>query len=558
MHKRTGIIAALALIVALAALLMPVARMMDEMRNAALDEKQRGVMDALLVHQAHMNEAPGENVLAMIDIEDAWDIEDTREESEYPLVTSMHNGESALGFDVESRTFYCTIGLDGEDWPELSLTAKGAEGVRVAWIDDYTYDWRTDAVAEGYGYELIAYTDTAYEYIYIVFTGLPIVTLHAHDEIDAAYGPACVTVSGAGYEAVNSAALVHTRSGGFYPGIDKFSYRVEFHQLGQNGKAETAQRSVLGIAADSDWLLLSNAQDTTAVRNELCWDLWRKWNEGKDNYAVLDTRMVEVFVGDEYKGLYQLCQRIDVEKELLRMGGNPNTDAVVRLIRPARDTGRPVEDHMADYGVAYELRNVPRGMSSSGGFALMTPYEQMNYHEGDLTDEEFTALAESWLDVGHLMDYYLFFQACSLGGDNVYNNLYLWIQKENGQYRCRFSPWDMDRSFNTDVESGEPDELDLQMAMPRRLLAIDALDSRKLLHENFEQKRAAFLSDDALYQWIEALETKINASGAYLRESEKWRGGAEYLDLKAISAGAIMHMSTIEYYLKELWPRNDL
>ena len=54
------------------------------------------------------------------------------------------------------------------------------------------------------------------------------------------------------------------------------------------------------------------------------------------------------------------------------------------------------------------------------------------------------------------------------------------------------------------------------------------------------------------------MEEMINASGAYLRESEKWRGGAQKLDLTGISAGTITHMSTIEYYLKELWPRNDL
>lgn len=241
------------------------------------------------------------------------------------------------------------------------------------------------------------------------------------------------------------------------------------------------------------------------------------------------------------------------------MDGNLSTDYVVRIIRPARDTGRPVEDHMEEFTVAYELRHAPKNQFNVGAFDMMHAYEAMNYLDASYTDEEFTAIAQEWLDVEHLMDYYLFAQACSLGGDNVFNNLYIWIQKEeDGQYVYRISPWDMDRSFNTKVDGVTQDDLDLQMMMTYRLLSMDALGSRTALHEIFDEKRATILSDDFLYQWIEEMETTINASGAYLRESEKWRGGAQPLNLTAVSAGTITHMSTIEYYLKELWPRNDL
>ena len=101
----------------------------------------------------------------LLELEAAWAIEDAREESwENPLVMGMRNGENELGFDAQSNTFYCTMGMDGgDDWPEIALFAKAAEGkenLRVAWIDDYSYDYRSDAIREGYRYELLAYTDT--------------------------------------------------------------------------------------------------------------------------------------------------------------------------------------------------------------------------------------------------------------------------------------------------------------------------------------------------------------------------------------------------------------
>ena len=104
---------------------------------------------------------------APVDIEAIWAIEDAREESDVPLA-----------YDAAENTFYCTLGLeDGEAWPELRLTAPGAKGVRLMFVDDYTYDWRSEAVAEGYAYQVLAYTETAFGYFDLVFTGLPMVQL---------------------------------------------------------------------------------------------------------------------------------------------------------------------------------------------------------------------------------------------------------------------------------------------------------------------------------------------------------------------------------------------
>ena len=91
------------------------------------------------------------------DIEAIWAIEDAREESDVPLVTALEMNGVPLAYDAAENTFYCTLGLeDGEAWPELRLTAPGAKGVRLMFADDYTYDWRSEAVAEGYAYQVLA------------------------------------------------------------------------------------------------------------------------------------------------------------------------------------------------------------------------------------------------------------------------------------------------------------------------------------------------------------------------------------------------------------------
>lgn len=556
MHKRRKLAWSIALVLLLVAAMTPLAAQMAGELNAQKENDEQ-IAGMLQVHAEHLAAGFGEAVGALIDVEDAWAIEDTRRESETPLVTLMHNGEDELGFDAVSRTFYCTIGLGNEDWPEVCLTARGEEGVRVAWIDDYTYDWCSDALSEGYRYELIAYTDAAYEYIGVVFTGLPIVTIHADVEIGDEYVPARAAVSGAGSDAIDRAALVHLRGGGFDKGIDKQSYRVEFHGLGSNGQDEKADVSVLGMEADTDWLLISNAGDATCMSNLLSWEMWRMWHENGLAITPLDSRMVEVFVGDAYMGLYQLMPRIRAEEEIAAMGGDRSTDLAMRLIGAYRETGRAIwEDSMA-MGGCMELRYAPASMKASKVFEQYEPYVAMSLPEGAegrLSDEEFTELSLRHVDIEDFMSYYLFLQVCGMPMDNVYNNLYVWALWDGENYVYRLSPWDMDSSFKSIYNVEGMNDFNFLMELPRRMLELNVGDCREIIWRIWEEKRQELLSDDALYQWFLEWEETINATGAYLRESERWRSGADVLNLSEMSAYTIQHMNQIEYTLRETWP----
>jgi len=107
-------------------------------------------------------------------IEEIWDIEDTHQESDVPLVTALENCGVPLAYDAAANTFYCTLGLSHTDsWPEIHLTAPDASHVQLRFVDDYSYDWCADAVRDGYPYQVIAYTDTVFSYFDVVFTGLP-------------------------------------------------------------------------------------------------------------------------------------------------------------------------------------------------------------------------------------------------------------------------------------------------------------------------------------------------------------------------------------------------
>ena len=152
-----------------------------------------------------------------------------------------------------------------------------------------------------------------------------------------------------------------------------------------------------------------------------------------------------------------------------------------------------------------------------------------------------------------MMEYFLFTQAAGLGYDNVFNNVYMWALRQGDHYVYHLSQWDMDMGFNKMFGSDE-DTINLYLKQAWRMLDLDVSSAQQVLRDVWNEKRETILSDDAMYQRVDDLQNMINDSGAYLRESEKYRGGAQELDLSEIQSFAVEHLHTIEREMDNMWP----
>ncbi|MBR2943194.1 MAG: CotH kinase family protein, partial [Clostridia bacterium] len=530
MNRRRNLMLAGVCVLLMAALLTPVAHMLSSSTDKQLDQKQEAISHALEMEAARKDRVYAQ-VQPVADIEAIWAIEDMREEADAQLVHGMLGGSGEMGFDAQSSTFYCTLGVGhSEQWPEIQLKAYGEEGVQVVWVDDYTYDWCLDAVAEGYRYELLAYTGTQYAYIGVVFTGLPIVTLRTQGEIDYDYNsPGQMTLASAQHEPVDTAMIVHERGGRYGKPIDKPSYRVEMYKLGGNGKKARQEIGLLGMKPDSEWLLLSNAQDESAVRNGIIYSMWKDWNADKPALMIMDNEYVEVFENDEYMGIYQLMERVKPEEEIALVGGDIRTDCLVRGIVPTNPSDKPVWN-LTDEGLSFCLEfRYEFNRDSERAFELAKDYVTLS--QGDparqLDDEAFARLALERVDIEDMMNYIFFYHACTLR-DNHANNIYLYIMRqEDGRYVYRHAPWDMDTGLWVRKDFDPHDSLrwpDMNMILPTRMLNLNVGNCREIAWNIWNEKRATILSREAFSARILQTEELINASGAYLRESQKWYG----------------------------------
>lgn len=457
-------------------------------------------------------------------IEELWAIEDARQESETPLVTRLENFGVPLAYEKNENTFYCSIGLDnGDDWPELHLTAPDAPGVSICFSDDYTYDYCQDAVAEGYSYELMAYNGTHYSYFYIVFTGLPVVSVHTAQEITIEETTAEFAIGTAEEGGLSCESLVRLRGDGSLYEAEKLSYRIAFANNRRN-----AMREVPGMGVLETVNFVSMAFDDTLMHDRLSWDLIAMMQEEDAPFRARKTRYVELFVNDEYAGVYLMMEPIDYEAEIGKSGSAALLqDALYRTAVVDKVRSNAVIPGHQTWG--YELFYSPDAINS---FSHLEKYIALRDTEDDA---EFERLALAHIDMKSALGYCALLQAGGLV-DNVQNNMFIWAHTENGTIRYRFMPWDMDRAWG--MNAGGDYQHWSVFPVADRLLNLNTANARQTLADVWSEMKRRGFNAETIEALVSGYEHELGASGASLRNAYRWNvNTADGTELLAFSEG---------------------
>ena len=478
------------------------------------------------------------------DIEEIWAIEDAREESDTPLVTALDNNGQALGYDAASNTFYCTLGLGNEeDWPQLHLTAPGANGVSLCFVDDYTYDWCADAIRDGWAYQILAYTDDAYSYASLVFTGLPIISLETqealrpHEDI-----PVRVSVSAAGEAGLTACGRAHERGDTSLRMRPKHGIKVEFTRHA-DGTRKTEQEMPL-LGRTDEFILIACSMDYLLIRDKLSWDLWNGISSEDEAFGPRETAYCEVFAGDAYLGVYVMMKPYDYAQELARLGADaPAADSLYRLAgRSVHEFDKPlIQDHR---GMYYEQHYAPSGET---GNAALLPYLALFAEEDDAV---FNEKALELLDIDSVIRYALFVQACGMT-DNEHNNLYIVAHRTEDGYRYLFAPWDLDVSWGRDDD--ENAEVWYDFPIFDRLVELDCGGVvRDRLAAIWKQMRENGFSGENVGSLLDGYNAALNDSGAFYRDAERWNRPNAYSENYSIYSYAAARFEMMDRRIAEM------
>ena len=459
------------------------------------------------------------------EIEEIWAIEDEREESEEPLVTRLFCNGAEAAYDAESNTFYCTLGLEnGEEWPKIKLTtAKNVGGgLTLCFVDDYAYDACADAIRDGYAYQIMAYTDEAYSYSDVVFTGLPILSLHTAEEITTEDTPAALNLAFGNGERLEANARAHLRGNASLVRLDKHSYKVEFTRT-EDGKKKIPQ-NVPGLGQTDEIILLAMGFDPNMVRDRLSWSMIERIWPKDEAFAPVGREYVEVFVNDAYQGAYLMMVPFDRRAEIEKAGaGSAQRDSLYRSVIAAVDKGRPIDE-------GYELFIAP---DAENPFAGLQTYLRLD--DGEMDDETFCREAAAHIDVPSLMRYTLLVQGMALC-DNIFNNMYVWAHETAAGVVYRFIPWDTDLSW--EKEPGAYWDCWMIDALACRVIELDVSGARAELAAQWRQMSEAGFTIDTVREELALYQHELTDSGAFLRDAERWGKEQDEMDVSQIEAVA--------------------
>ena len=459
------------------------------------------------------------------EIEAIWAIEDEREESEEPLVTRLFCNGAEAAYDAESNTFYCTLGFEnGEEWPEIKLTtAKNVGGgLTLCFVDDYAYDACADAIREGYVYQIMAYTDEAYSYSDVVFTGLPILSLHTAEGITTEDTPAALNLAFGNGERLETNARAHLRGNASLVRLDKHSYKVEFTRT-EDGKKKIPQ-NVPGLGQTDEIILLAMGFDPNMVRDRLSWSMIERIWPKDEAFAPVGREYVEVFVNDAYQGAYLMMVPFDRRAEIEKAGaGSAQRDSLYRSVIAAVDKGRPIDE-------GYELFIAP---DAENPFAGLQTYFRLD--SGEMDDETFCREAAAHIDVPSLMRYTLLVQGMALC-DNIFNNMYVWAHETAAGVVYRFIPWDMDLSW--EKEPGAYWDCWMIDALACRVIEQDVSGARAELAAQWRRMSEAGFTIDTVREELALYQHELTDSGAFLRDAERWGKEQDEMDVSQIEAVA--------------------
>ncbi len=459
------------------------------------------------------------------EIEEIWAIEDEREESEEPLVTRLFCNGAEAAYDAESNTFYCTLGLEnGEEWPEIELTtAKNVGGgLTLCFVDDYAYDACADAIRDGYAYQIMAYTDETYSYSDVVFTGLPILSLHTAEEITTEDTPAALNLAFGNGERLEANARAHLRGNASLVRLDKHSYKVEFTRT-EDGKKKIPQ-NVPGLGQTDEIILLAMGFDPNMVRDRLSWSMIERIWPKDEAFAPVGRKYVEVFVNDAYQGAYLMMVPFDRRAEIEKAGaGSAQRDSLYRSVIAAVDKGRPIDE-------GYELFIAS---DAENPFAGLQTYLRLD--DGEMDDETFCREAAAHIDVPSLMRYTLLVQGMALC-DNIFNNMYVWAHETAAGVVYRFIPWDMDLSW--EKEPGAYWDCWMIDALACRVIELDVSGARAELAAQWRQMSEAGFAIDTVREELALYQHELTDSGAFLRDAERWGKEQDEIDVSQIEAVA--------------------
>ena len=455
---------------------------------------------------------------------------------------------SIAGYDRHSNTFLATIPQN--QWGktcQLHITVSDSAHWENTEVNGQSVE--TPVVIENMlpdkSYPISANIGDSVVSSLLEFTYLPIIFLHGEFGLEDTLGT--VVLQQPDTEPEEMLAQIRWRgSTTNQPFKHKRNYKLNF----VNKKGEKVKRRFFSLRKDDDWILDAGQADMFRLRNHIAAWLWDDFAT-KPYYARHDSdihtssrgHVVELFLNDEYSGIYNLCEPID-QKQLKVREFDPLTGEIHGGVWKA----------VGWEGATFEALPPPydNTLSEWGDFELKYPkiedlcpsdystlYNAIEFVV-NASKDEFKEQISNYIDLPVFYDYILFMNvldAFDLAGKNLYWAVY--DKQENKM--LTLAVWDLDATMGQSFSHEPPPHppyvsYDSWPMLPTKiglqLFIFNHLQFRQSIADRYFNLRKDVFSFANLFGRYQACYDFISGCGATTREERRWSGDSDIEGLK--------------------------
>ena len=290
--------------------------------------------------------------------------------------------------------------------------------------------------------------------------------------------------------------------GNFSRTVPKKPYRIKF---------ESKQHVLDAPAKAKKWTLINNYGDKTLMRNLLAFELSRRMGMPYTPYG----RAVDVLLNGEYKGCYQLCDHINVNKHRVN----------ITEMTPEDNSGSALTGGYFFEIDAYADQEKWKFNSSRGNpVTIKSPdddaitYEQFNYIRN-----HFNLMESNWRNYLDLDTFLRHFLVGELSGNtDTYWSVFMYKQRDDKTVYTG-PVWDFDLAFDNDnrtypvnsktdyiYRSGGSCAGNMRSFVDR--IVVSDASARTQMRNIWDEARQGGLTTENLLAYIDQMETELEQS----------------------------------------------
>ena len=315
----------------------------------------------------------------------------------------------------------------------------------------------------------------------------------------------------------------------------KRNYKIKF----------TEDHSFFGMRSDNKWILDAGQADIFRLRNRIATELWQDFAH-KPYYADQEPKalnyvkgqVVEVYLNDEYRGIYCLTECMDRKQMKLKKFDKDGTihgvlwkstgygSSMMNVVPDNYDNSQPMMD-------VFEAK-YPEPGDDLPQTDYATLWNAINFVVNS-SDEEFISHVADYFDIPVCLDYYLFINVLN-ALDNTGKNMYWAVYDEQTDKKITPAVWDLDMTIGASslghIYEGftTTDYLDLDgMNLITRLKALDVDNFNQKVTQRYTELRNTYFSTQNLINRYTSYYNLLKVSGASEREMQKWSEDSDIL-----------------------------